>query len=613
MATLDDVEERVAKITGDIPESEVLRLIEETENHARFFNNGNYNPKVLQSFIDLLVQQLNSKTLHVHTKSRLLLAINNCSLYKQSREVIMNSIRNVDTTMEHSMKEEGMMPFDSELGRMSEHMLVLLCRVSNYKMKAAQVLEFAEGNVQFAVQLLLAILLKEPAYEFELRVNCMTALLGFSSPTAFFSSDEGAIKERALTEFEAKINNICRLTKRLLVVQVVAEAISPFIAQEGNITNVVHVACISMMKFITNIFNYATQNATAFRQHILTYTTFVDQVVLPYVCKLIIQVAQCFEMHQQKMQVTTAFNPLNPPVKPSSSLPPEVIQGLLTSFRFLSLVTFHMGAHGRNLRFMNSITYDLLRLPTDEFIGKNIKIYAALLQFNCNIDSLADEDAQAEHMPVECRSESLKAAISNVAKALPLPNLLALQQEFNRSQDTMLARDVASYSQIEDLLNAAISNHDQPAAAAGGADTGEYRLFGDLPDPNLGPRKVEKATGEQLENAATVQNDDNLVVPKKMIDNTQPNNADDTPAKFRCALNGHLIKDPVVSPYGHVYERDTIEQWLAKMGSTCPFTGKPLGKDDLKRDDALAIEIANWHIKEQMKTNVEDELDLYDF
>ena len=67
------------------------------------------------------------------------------------------------------MKVEGTMPFDAELGRMSEHMLVLLCRVQHYKVRAPDVLDFADGNVQFAVQLLLAILLKEPPYEFELR------------------------------------------------------------------------------------------------------------------------------------------------------------------------------------------------------------------------------------------------------------------------------------------------------------------------------------------------------------------------------------------------------------------------------------------------------------
>ena len=167
----------------------------------------------------------------------------------------------------------------------------------------------------------------------------------------------------ASQDFEDKVNHICKLTKRLLVVRVVAQAVAPHLLQDGPVMPVVHVACMSMMRFITNVYNYATQQATSFRQHVITSTSFVDQVVLPYVCKEIHQVAVAFQIHNEKISVSGAFNPLQPPPRAGADIPKDVLQGLLCALRFLALVTFHMGSYGRNIRFINTFTYDLLKLP----------------------------------------------------------------------------------------------------------------------------------------------------------------------------------------------------------------------------------------------------------
>eukprot|EP01062_Namystynia_karyoxenos_P011390 TRINITY_DN14070_c0_g1_i1.p1 TRINITY_DN14070_c0_g1~~TRINITY_DN14070_c0_g1_i1.p1 ORF type:complete len:625 (+),score=249.77 TRINITY_DN14070_c0_g1_i1:106-1980(+) len=604
-----------------IPDDEVFRLIDQTDeaNHNTFFQGGDYDAKALQSFLDTMVLQLNSKECHEHKKTRLLIVLNNVAMRKETRPAIFSAIKTLDFAMETSMKVEGTMPFDSELGRMSEHMLVLLCRVQNFKIKAHQVLEFAEGNVQFAVQLLLAILLKEPPYEFELRVNCMTGLLGFSHPSAFFTAEAAdSIQERALEDFEEKVNQICKLSKRLLVMQVVAEAINPHLLQEGPVLPVVHVACQSIMRFVTHIFTYATQQATAFRQHIITSTTFIDQVVVPYVCKLIHQVAQAFEMHDQKMNVTTGFNPLKPPPRAAASVPKEVTQGLTCSLRFLALCTFHMGSYGRTLRFINSFTHDLLRLPLEGFVAKNPAIFGALLQFNCNIDALAGEERlpQAEHLPMECTSEYIAGNISAMLSGLGQRDLTQLQRMFHKTADTLLARDVETFNRIDEMITQAIEQREKqgPVAVEDGAAkaSGDFRLLGDLPDPAKS-RQVDKVTGADLEEKGAVQTDDALVRPHQLSERDVLSVEGGAPADFRCALNGHLMKCPVKSPYGHHFEKETIEKWLSTAGSTCPFTGKPLTIKDLEDDHELHGTIMAWHIKEQMKTNDEDDFDVYDF
>ena len=47
------------------------------------------------------------------------------------------------------------------------------------------------------------------------------------------------------------------------------------------------------------------------------------------------------------------------------------------------------------------------------------------------------------------------------------------------------------------------------------------------------------------------------------------------------------MRDPVVTPYGHTFERFQLLQWLNDHNNTCPVTKKPLQCDDLKPNDLL--------------------------
>eukprot|EP00434_Breviolum_minutum_P043092 symbB.v1.2.038388.t1/scaffold5957.1/size24395/2 len=53
----------------------------------------------------------------------------------------------------------------------------------------------------------------------------------------------------------------------------------------------------------------------------------------------------------------------------------------------------------------------------------------------------------------------------------------------------------------------------------------------------------------------------------------------EAPEDLRCAIDGRLLGAPVLSPYGHVFEKDTLTQWLTTCGSVCPITGKPLRQE----------------------------------
>jgi hypothetical protein len=75
------------------------------------------------------------------------------------------------------------------------------------------------------------------------------------------------------------------------------------------------------------------------------------------------------------------------------------------------------------------------------------------------------------------------------------------------------------------------------------------------------------------------------------------------------------MKDPVrVGSTGPVFERATIELWLATRGSVCPITGEPLSKDDLQPADDLRNRIKRYHIEQTTRrTAANEDDDLYDF
>lgn len=101
--------------------------------------------------------------------------------------------------------------------------------------------------------------------------------------------------------------------------------------------------------------------------------------------------------------------------------------------------------------------------------------------------------------------------------------------------------------------------------------------------------------------------------PKILSPSKAPHNI---PVDFVCAINGHVLHNPLRSPYGHVFEKDTIIRWLDENGNTCPITGKPLKPEDLKQDPELEKSINQWQIQRLMKMNVikvDKEDDLYSF
>ena len=560
-------------------------------------------------FVDTYLNNSNVSEVPLRRKTKFCLVLNNFAMHKPVRNCVFNAIKNLSSIFEESMKKEGTMPFDSELGRMSEHVLVLLMRCCQYKFKAAMVHEFAENNTQFAVQLLLAILLKEPPYEFELRVNCICGLLGFTQPQAFFSADQN-VEVHSCEGFTAKVDFTQNLMLRLQAVQVVNDVLAPQLLDSSNVSGIVHLAITSMMRCIMNIFQFCSQGGTQWRQHILLSTTFVDSVTVLYLQNQVTSMQSLLAVSAGQATMT---------------LPSDLLPGISVALKFASFATFHMGRTGRTLRPLCSFAYDLLctTIRNSAYHPVNgpqfITLFTNLFHFLCNIDALAGDDEMdedCEELIPELTSSMLRDRLEGFLRSevLPLGQQFVEQWHakfFSVDVDALIAQDSVSFQSIDaifqqlkkELAGAA------PAAAASvvsaAPSEASKKHLGDM--PTLG-RKPEEKKVAATSAAVSVPVEQRVSVAKAQYGVPQLAN------KLACALSGNTMKCPVMSPYGHNYEKDVIEAWIKQQGSVCPLTGNPLSLDDLKPNKALQNEIMQLMIQQSMASyNQEDAADLYDF
>jgi hypothetical protein len=106
---------------------------------------------------------------------------------------------------------------------------------------------------------------------------------------------------------------------------------------------------------------------------------------------------------------------------------------------------------------------------------------------------------------------------------------------------------------------------------------------------------------------------------KQESKSTRIKNIENAPEHFKCAITHQCMDEPMKSPYGDVFEKGVIIEWLGAQGQICPITGKTLQKEQLEPHTKLRQEISQWHIQQAMskagakEEGKADEEDEYDF
>ncbi|KAG5473736.1 hypothetical protein LSCM1_04366 [Leishmania martiniquensis] len=546
----------------------------------------------------VVAQYLNNadvKAVPLRRKTKFCLLLNNFSLYRPVRSVVFECLEGMTSIFEKAIKDEGTMPFDSELGRMSEHVLVLLMRVMDYKLKASAVHEFAEHNTQFAIQLLLAILLKEPPYEFELRCNCISGLLGFTQPQAFFGAGE-KIEEHSCTKFTDKVDFMLNLMLRLQAIQVVSDVLGDAIASSETLPLLVQYAVNNTMQTIMNIFKFSSKEATQWRQHILLSTTFLDGTVMMYVQSL------AATLHE----VMTASAP---------RVTGQLLHSLNLSFMFGAFAAYHMEEASQEVRIFCTFFHDLFQISIRPVVanacvsGQMMVMYVNLFHFMCNVDAMGEAPGYpADGLPPELSSSALRATVEAFLKkevgGCGLPFTEAWYRQFRRvTADTLVAQDSTTFQCIDSCFRAMIAQltAQQVPVAAPASAAGGTRLLGEM--PAMRPEKKNKIS---IDKAA-------VPIWHKVRSNAKQDSVEGVDADLLCALTGVVMKNPVSSPYGQTYEKEAIMNWLEQNGSVCPITGRSLTADQLSPNTAVATKIMQQIVRQTMETQPVAEEDMYKF
>eukprot|EP00758_Cryptobia_borreli_P016006 Tbor_TRINITY_DN6071_c1_g2::TRINITY_DN6071_c1_g2_i1::g.11485::m.11485 len=572
-------------------------------------------------FVHKFLNNSNTDEVPIRRKTKFLLVLNNFALYKHVRHTVFDAIKDLSSIFEDSMKAEGKLPFDSELGRMSEHVLVLMMRVLEYKFKAVDVHEFAEHNTQFAVQLLLAVLLKEPPYEFEMRCNCISALLGFTQPQAFFSAAEDPkdIKFHECTGFTDKVDFTLDLMLRLSALQVLNDVIVAQMYQHTTIQELEHNAVINSMRCVMNIFQYSSKGSIQWRQHVLLSTSFIDGATILYI-----------QGQTKALETILSVSAANP------KIPVDVLRGLSIALKFFAFATFQMGRDGFSIRPLCAFCYNLLKLPIrlcviDETLMSPIMAtYINFFHFLCNIDALAGDEGlldDFDDLIPELTSEALRASIHSILQdhvAVAGNTMLEKWHRKFTSVDAgaLVSRDSQTFIDINSIFSALITapplRQVSPSIAPSNvSEAPSATILGDM--PTLAKKSQARSQKKKKKsNAEAAKPIEQIYVSKSTLSSNTPLVSSEAFGRFACALNGHTMKNPVQSPYGHNFERNTIEQWIKRQGSVCPITGKSLTIEQLTPNKALQSEIMQEVIRESMKTAAKRGTDdggddLYDF
>jgi hypothetical protein len=76
------------------------------------------------------------------------------------------------------------------------------------------------------------------------------------------------------------------------------------------------------------------------------------------------------------------------------------------------------------------------------------------------------------------------------------------------------------------------------------------------------------------------------------------------PKEFICPLTLSVMIDPVLTRYGHNYEREAILQWLARDTGLCPISRRPLRLGDMITNHQLRTKIHRWRKENDLNIHI---------
>ena len=374
-------------------------------------------------------------------------------------------------------------------------------------------------------------------------------------------------------------------------------------------------------------------SAAAFRQHLVVAVKIAESVILPFLENVFCEaIAQGKDDEALFMAAQGCFQMLT-----------------VLYFRFLG------PANERMLR-ANAITALVLRAVNkdeDRFL-RWPKLLGMMVLFNANVDSLGPvaltmEETQKDDWPEECRVESVFACFKDVIESYknadgtggasararlvtmmedpePLPVardsetlrrlcglLEMLMEDYDdedelEGEDSIVIEDAESPADVDVEEKKSQPTRPQKKTPPGfGSSQGRFRLLGHLPTfdahrqervndaHDLSQQNKEKEARRRKQEKKRRKKSQRRAAERRKLKERRTES--DCPEEFRCALDGCIMKQPTRAvTSGLVFEKESIEKWLAKSGDICPVTGQALRKENLEPDAVLARRIGKFFI-----------------
>ena len=477
--------------------------------------------------------------------------------------------------------------------------------------------------------------LKKSAYEDQVAFGLTRLLHGMTTPQTYFSTTKnahGVLSEQDCSEFNVRISDLVDKFRSSDILKTWRDAVLSRVSKAG--PQQVHYEMLaSGLEFMQNTYMFANEGATGFRQHCLVASGIPDVLLVPVMLAII-----------------DKFNDvLSSPVGPTAL---HTIKLVLKAF---VLMTFEMFSYTRTLRAAN-FTVPFLSSPSlVASVHEPPAVFALLLLFNTNIDSMSPpsvEDTEAE----QAKIDGIATALDTVWRKYSAAKKEQVVQLFTTVGSLPVSRQTHTYGVFLDMLgyqgagvvaeegskeNEQSSDNETTKQEGGeGRKTSKsYRLLGTLPNfarqtvastrwqvrnpkkekkrkKNMKEREEDAATGASQTHEggkeATTSLDEGVAKYP-----TASAVVLGIPDEFVCSLNGNVMKEPMRSKQtGLCFEKKSLEAWFEKKGHVCPATGQPLAPKDVVYDQALALQITNFHIQQSCQMNAgafDTEEDLYSF
>jgi len=210
--------------------------------------------------------------------------------------------------------------------------------------------------------------------------------------------------------------------------------------------------------------------------------------------------------------------------------------------------------------------------------------------------------AAAEAFAAAAQTAVSVAAASAVATTVPEAQI---ESSGGNTPKSDADATVPLHFEEELLAQASRSSSKMQAVQASALETSSNSRLSALGMPPL-PGQAPVTESTSFEAAPTRQRRKKLARDElERIRGVDPSTA---PEDLRCAIDGKVLGIVLRSPYGHCFERATLERWIGMCGSVCPVTGQSLRVEDCEEDHAVEQRVVEWAraSKAQHKRAVQD-------